>query len=112
MINKVILLGYVGQDPQTINLESGNTLVKCSLATSESWKDKEGNKQESTEWHNLVVWGNLTKIFVPYVRKGSLIYVEGKIVKNEYEMDGEKKSVTNINVQSVRLVSSKDKLPF
>ena len=78
-INKVILVGYVGRDPEIRYLEGGVAVAKFSLATTESYKNKEGNKVEQTEWHTVVAWRGLAEIIEKYVKKGQLLYIEGKI---------------------------------
>ena len=78
-INKVILVGNLGKDPDVRHLENGTKVASFSLATSESYKNKEGQKVDSTEWHNIVVWRNLAEIAEKYLKKGNTIYLEGKI---------------------------------
>lgn len=96
-LNKVTLIGNLGKDPEVQTLEGGITLVKVSLATSESYKDSEGVKQTQTEWHNIIVWRSLAEIAGKYLKKGSSIYLEGKIKTRSYEdKDGNKKYVTEI----------------
>ena len=87
-INKVILVGHLGKDPEVQYLEGGICLAKFPLATSDSYKDKSGNKVDQTEWHNIVLWRGLAEIAEKYVRKGSLVYLEGKIETRSYEKDG------------------------
>ena len=104
MVNKVTLLGRIGQDPEVKTV--GETKVaKISLATSESYKDKSGNKVENTEWHNLELWDGLAKIAESYLKKGSQIYVEGKIKTDKWETDtGEKRSAVKIRVTSLTML--------
>ena len=104
MKNLVILLGRLGQDPEVKTV--GETKVaKVSLATSESYKDKSGNKVENTEWHNLELWDGLAKIAESYLKKGSQIYVEGKIKTDKWETDtGEKRSAVKIRVTSLTML--------
>ncbi|PIY09353.1 MAG: single-stranded DNA-binding protein, partial [Flexibacter sp. CG_4_10_14_3_um_filter_32_15] len=91
-LNKVTLIGNLGKDPELQTLESGIALAKFSLATSESYKDSEGVKQTQTEWHNIIVWRSLAEVAGKYLRKGSSIYLEGKIKTRSYEdKDGNKK---------------------
>jgi single-strand DNA-binding protein len=78
-INKVILIGNLGADPEVRTLESGVKVAQFNIATSETYKDKDGNKQEQTEWHRLVAWRQLAEIAESYLKKGSKIYVEGKL---------------------------------
>ena len=84
-INKVILVGRLGKDPEVKATPSGSTVTKFSLATDERYTDRDGNKQERTEWHNIVAWGKLGEICGQYLRKGKLIYIEGKIRTESWE---------------------------
>ena len=95
-INKVILVGHVGKDPEVKYLEGGVALARFPLATSSSFKNKEGQKIETTEWHNVVVWRGLAEIVEKYVRKGKLIYIEGKIKTRQYGEENNKKYITEI----------------
>ena len=84
-INKVILVGRLGKDPEVKATPSGSTVAKFSLATDEKFTDREGNKQERTEWHNVIAWGKLGEICGQYLRKGKLVYIEGKIRTDSWE---------------------------
>ncbi len=95
-VNKVILIGHVGKDPEVRYLEGGVALARLSLATSESYKNKEGQKVDQTEWHHIVFWRDLAEIVEKYVRKGKLIYVEGKIRTRSYGDENNKKYITEI----------------
>lgn len=98
-VNKVILVGNVGGDPESRVLPNGNTVTNLTLATSESWKDKQsGQQQERTEWHRIVFFGKLAEITAEFVRKGSQIYVEGSLRTREWEKDGVKRYTTEIVV--------------
>jgi single-strand DNA-binding protein len=97
-LNKVMLIGFLGKDPEVKTLENGTKVAKLTLATSEKFKDKNGNLQESTEWHNLEIWGEQAKIAEQYLRKGKQIYVEGKIKTDSWEDNGIKKYRTFIRV--------------
>ncbi|NMZ77528.1 single-stranded DNA-binding protein [Pseudomonas nitroreducens] len=98
-VNKVILVGNVGGDPETRYMPNGNAVTNVTLATSESWKDKQtGQQQERTEWHRVVFFGRLAEIVAEYVRKGSPIYVEGSLRTREWEKDGVKRYTTEIVV--------------
>ncbi len=100
-LNKVTLIGNLGKEPEVQTLEGGITVAKFSLATTESYRDKEGNVQSETEWHNVVAWRNLADLAGKYLRKGSHIYLEGKIKTRSYEdKDGNKKYVTEIIADS------------
>ncbi len=85
MINKVILVGNVGKDPEVRHLESGVAVAQLPLATSETYKDKSGNKTTQTEWHNLVFWRGLADVVEKYVKKGDPLYIEGKIRSRSYD---------------------------
>ena len=108
MVNKVLLIGNAGKDPEFRTLESGATVASLSLATNESYKDKEGNWQTQTEWHNLILWRDLADRARDQVKKGSTLYVEGKIQSRKYtDKDGVEKSVTDIVVGSFRVLDKK-----
>jgi len=95
-INKVILIGNLGRDPETMTFDNGVKKTTFSMATSESYKNKEGNRVEQTEWHNIVLWRGLAEVAEKYLQKGSQIYLEGKIKTRSYEQEGIKKYVTEI----------------
>lgn len=98
-INKVILVGTCGQDPETRYLPNGNAVTNLSLATSETWTDKQtGQKVEKTEWHRVVLFGKVAEIAGEYLRKGSQVYIEGKLQTREWEKDGIKRYSTEIVV--------------
>lgn len=106
MVNKVILLGRLGKDVETRNLESGNTVANFTLATSESYKNKNGEKVENTEWHNIVVWGKQAEIAARYLKKGSQIYLEGKITTRSWEKDGTTRYTTEIVANNFTMLGS------
>jgi single-strand DNA-binding protein len=107
-VNKVILLGNLGKDPEVRSLEGGAKVAKFPLATSESYKDKAGNRIEQTEWHNVVVWRGLADIAERYLRKGNSVYVEGKIRTRSWDdKDGNKKYITEIVADNLTLVGGK-----
>jgi single-strand DNA-binding protein len=98
-INKVILVGTCGQDPETRYLPSGNAVTNLSLATSEQWTDKQtGQKVEKTEWHRVSLFGKVAEIAGEYLRKGSQVYIEGKLQTREWEKDGIKRYTTEVIV--------------
>ena len=97
-LNKIMLIGNVGDDPDVRTTSSGTPVAKMSLATSRQWTNKDGSKQEKTEWHRLTVWGKLADVVERYVKKGDRLYVEGRIEYSESESDGQKKYWTNVNV--------------
>lgn len=107
-INKVIILGNVGKDPEVRNANS-TKVVTLTVATSEKWTDRKGEKQERTEWHSVVFFGKSAEFVEKYVRKGLTVYVEGKIRTESYEKDGSKKFVTRIYADSIQLVGKVEK---
>jgi len=106
-VNKVILVGTCGKDPEMKAMPNGNAVANLSVATSESWKDQQGNKQESTEWHRIVAFGKLAEIIGQYVTKGSKLYLEGKIKTRSWEQDGQKRYATEIVVSEMQMLDSK-----
>ncbi|GGJ09159.1 single-stranded DNA-binding protein [Halopseudomonas pertucinogena] len=98
-VNKVILIGNVGGDPEVRYMPSGNAVANITLATTDSWKDKQtGQQQERTEWHRVVFFGRLAEVVGEYVRKGTKMYVEGRLQTREWEKDGVKRYTTEIVV--------------
>ncbi len=95
-LNKVQLIGNLGKDPELKYTPSGVAVATFSIATSESWKDTDGNQQEKTEWHNIVAWRKLAEICGEYLKKGKKVYLEGKLQTRNYEKDGVKRYVTEI----------------
>ena len=91
-INKVILVGNLGRDPEVKTTESGAKYARFSLATTESYKDKSGEKKDRTEWHNILCWRGLAEIAEKYLTKGSQIYLEGKIRTSTWEDNGQKRN--------------------
>lgn len=98
-INKVILLGRLGKDPET-----NNGITKFSIATSEKWNDKSGQKQERTEWHNITTFGKLAEICQKYLAKGRIVYVEGKLSTSKYEKNGQTMYSTGIIAETVQFI--------
>ena len=97
MVNKVILIGNVGNDPEVKYIKEDVPVAKFSLATSESYKNRDGEKVTNTEWHNIVVWRGLAKVVEKYVKKGSKLFIEGKLTYRKYEdKDGQTKYFTEI----------------
>ena len=84
-VNKVILIGNLGKDPEVRHLEGGVAVARFPIATSETFKDKNGQRQERTEWHNIVVWRGLAEVAEKYLRKGNSVFIEGKIRTNSYQ---------------------------
>ncbi len=95
-LNKVQLIGNLGKDPELKYTPSGVAVATFSIATSESWKDQEGNQQEKTEWHNIVAWRKLAEIVGEYLKKGKKVYIEGKLQTRSYDKDGVKRYITEI----------------
>lgn len=107
-INKVILVGNIGQDPETKHLPSGGAVTNVTLATSESWKDKTtGQPQERTEWHRVVFFNRLAEIAGEYLKKGSKVYVEGSLRTREWEKDGVKRHTTEIVASEMQMLDGK-----
>ena len=107
-INKVILIGRLGKDPEIKSFENGVKRASFTLATSESRKDKEGNRVEQTEWHNIVCWRNLAEIAEKYLIKGKLIYLEGKLRTRSWEeTNNVKRYITEVEVSTFTMLGSK-----
>lgn len=104
-INKVILIGRLGSDPEVRYTSNGGAVANFSLATNESWTDKAGQKQEKTEWHRIVVWGRIAEICGQYLSKGRQAYIEGKLQTREWvDKEGHKKYTTEIVAQNVQFL--------
>lgn len=107
-VNKVILIGNLGKDPEVRTLENGTSVAKFPLATTESYKNRNGEKIESTEWHNIVVWRGLAEIAEKYLKKGSRVFIEGKIRSRSWEdKDGNKKYITEIEADNLMMLDSR-----
>ena len=107
-VNKVILIGRLGKDPETRYMTSGEAVTNCTLATSENWKDKNGEKQEKTEWHNLVFYRRLAEIAGEYLKKGSQIFVEGKLQTRKWQgKEGKARYTTEIVVNEMTMLGGK-----
>lgn len=107
-VNKVILVGNVGKDPEIRHLDSGIAVASFSLATSESYNAKNGERVTNTEWHNIVLWRGLADVVEKYVKKGSKLYIEGKITSRQYEKDGVTKYFTEIVANNMVMLDSKN----
>ena len=103
-VNKVIIVGRLGADPETKQVGNGGTVARLSVATSENWVDKEGQKQERTEWHRIVVWGKLAEICGRHLSKGRQVYVEGRLQTRSWEDNGQKKYSTEIVANTVQFL--------
>lgn len=105
-INKVIILGRLGQDPEMKAVGQGSTVTRLNVATSENWTDKNGQKQERTEWHRITVWGKLAELCGKYLAKGRQVYVEGKLQTRSWEDNGVKKYATDIVASTVQFLGA------
>ena len=109
MVNKVILIGNLGKDPEVKQLDSGSSVGRFSLATNESYKDKSGEWQNLTEWHNIVVWRNLAERAERSLKKGSLVYVEGKLTTRKWQdNEGKDRYNTEIVANTFRLLEKRE----
>lgn len=108
MVNKVILVGRLGKDPEVRHLDSGASVANFSLATTESYKDRTtGEKKETTDWHNIVLWRGLADVAAKYLHKGDLIYIEGRIKTRSWEKDGVTRYTTEIIGDSMNMLHTK-----
>ena len=108
-LNRVNLIGHLGQDPEVRHMPNGDAVANVSLATSESWKDKNtGERKENTEWHRLVFYRRQAEIVGEYLKKGSLIYVEGRLQTRQWEKDGVKHYTTEIIASEMKMLGSKE----
>lgn len=104
MINKIILLGRVGKDPEIKQFENGS-IANFTMATDDSYKDKSGQKVERTDWHNITIGtAGLVDVAARFVKKGDLLYIEGKVKTREYEKEGQKRYITEVRVDTLRLM--------
>ena len=107
-ICKIIIIGNLGRDPESRYMPSGEQVTSISVATTESWKDKSGNKQEQTEWHRIAFFGKLAEIAGQYLKKGSQVYVEGRIRTRKYtDRDGVERYQTQIIADTMQMLGSK-----
>ncbi len=107
-INKVILIGNLGRDPETRYMPSGGAVTNVTIATSESWKDKQsGQQQERTEWHKVVFFNRLAEIAGEYLKKGSKVYIEGSLRTRTYDKDGQKHYATEIVANEMQMLDSR-----
>lgn len=108
MVNKAIIVGRLGRDPEVRYTTSGTAVCNFTVATSDRYKDKNGDPQESTEWHRIVAWGKLGEICGEFLAKGKQVYVEGKIQTREWEdKEGQKRYTTEIRANEMQMLSSK-----
>lgn len=107
-LNKAMLIGRLGKDPELRYTQGGQAVARFSLATDDSWVDKNGERQSRTEWHNLVAWAKLAETCGQYLRKGKLIYAEGRIQTRQYEDNsGNKRYITEINLNDMQILEPK-----
>ncbi|KAA3661650.1 MAG: single-stranded DNA-binding protein [Calditrichaeota bacterium] len=107
-VNKVILIGNLGKDPELRYTQSGQAVASFSLATNESWKGKDGSQQEKTEWHNIVLWARQAELANEYLKKGSMVYIEGRLqTRNWDDKDGVKHYITEIVGQNMQFLDSR-----
>jgi single-strand DNA-binding protein len=107
-LNKVMLIGRLGQDPELKYTQSGIAVAKFSLATSQQWKDQDGNTQDKTEWHNVVAWRRLAEICAEYLKKGSKVYLEGSLSTSSWEDENKKKHYkTEVVLNDMIMLDSK-----
>lgn len=107
-LNKVMLIGRLGKDPEVRLMQNENQVCNFTVATSEQWNDKaSGQKQEKTEWHSCVVFGKLAEVCGQYLTKGSQVYVEGKLQTRSWEQDGITRYKTEINISDMQMLDSK-----
>ncbi len=109
-VNKVILIGNLGKDPEVRTTPQGTSLARFSIATTTNWKDASGAKQERTEWHDIVAWERLAQICGEYLHKGKMVYVEGSLQTRSWEdpQSGQKRSKTEIKANNVIMLSPRD----
>ena len=109
-VNKVILLGRLGGDPEVTTLKSGQVVAKFALATSKSYKDKKGKKGDTTQWHNIVMWQPLAQVAEKYLSKGSLVYLEGELTSRSYDdQQGNKRWFTEIVAHELTMLGGNNK---
>ena len=105
--NSVQLIGRLGKDPEVRTFDSGKKQASFTIATNETYKNQKGEKVEDTQWHNLIIWGKLAEIAAQYLKKGSEVAVQGKLIYRSYETSGgEKRYVTEINVNDLVMLGS------
>lgn len=107
MLNKYMIIGNLGQDPEHTKLDSGTSVCRLSVATNRKWKNKDGELQEETTWHRVTVWGNQADACAEYLKKGRQVYVEGRFQSREYEKEGEKRWSAECVAERVVFLSNK-----
>lgn len=106
-VNRVILVGHLGKDPEIRTLEAGTKVATFSLATTESFKNKDGQRIDQTEWHSIVLWRGLAEVAEKYLRKGQLVYIEGKLKTRSWEKDGVKRYTTEVQADNMSMLGGK-----
>jgi single-strand DNA-binding protein len=106
-VNKVILIGNLGKDPEIQNFDKGVKKAAFSLATSETYRNREGQEIEQTEWHNIILWRGLAEVAEKYLKKGSQVYIEGRIRSRSYEKDGQKRYITEIEGKTLNMLGGR-----
>ncbi len=105
--NRVQLIGHLGQDPEIRETQSGKKRATFSLATSERFTRADGEKGEDTQWHQIVVWGKLVNVVESYLKKGQEVALEGKLIHRSYEIEGERRYITEVNVNEMLMLGGK-----
>lgn len=109
-VNKVIVVGRLGADPEVKTVASGQTVCRLSVATSENWTDRDGQKQERTEWHRVVVWGRMAEVCGQHLAKGRQVYLEGRLQTRAWEdQQGQKRYTTEIVASTVQFLGGNDR---
>lgn len=107
MVNKVIIIGNLGGDPEIRYTTNGNAVCNFSVATTEKWRGQDGQMQEQTEWHRVTAWGKLAEICNQYLSKGSRVYIEGKLKTRQYEKDGITRYTTEIHAAEMKMLGER-----
>ena len=106
-VNKVIIVGRLGSDPELKTISNNQTVARLSVATSETWNDRDGNKQERTEWHRIVIWGKLAELCGKYLSKGRQVYIEGRLQTRSWEdQQGQKRYTTEVVANNVQFLGA------
>ena len=109
MVNKVILVGNLGSDPEVRHLENGSVVAKFSIATSEKYRDKSGETKTITEWHDIIAWRGLAEVAEKYLTKGKMVYVEGKLTTRKWQdKDGQSRRTTEVVANNFQMLGRKD----
>lgn len=108
MLNRAEIIGYLGRDPEVRHTPDGTAVTTLSIATSEKWKDRDGKQQERTEWHRCIAWGKLAEICEKYLKKGGLVYVEGRLETQKWQdKEGVDRYTTQIRMDQLRMLSGR-----